>query len=179
MRKPCVHGICDGRWPVGRRSRVGDAACGGGSPAETRAERSVTAQMAVENVRWSIAARANPTEEWGMADDLLVGTDVLIGVSGPGAVSKAAVRRMAARPVVFAMANRLRRSATTSRSWPPVVRTTRIKSTTCWPSPVSSAARWTSRQDDQRRDEARRHAGHRWSRRRRRAVGRVLHPERV
>src|SRR5664280_1968634 len=85
--------------------------CAEPSPAETRAERSVTAQMAVENVRWSIAARANPTEEWGMADDLLVGTDVLIGVSGPGAVSKAAVRRMAARPVVFAMANRLRRSA--------------------------------------------------------------------
>jgi malate dehydrogenase (oxaloacetate-decarboxylating) len=30
---------------------------------------------------------------------------VLVGVSRPGAVSEAAVRRMAARPVVFAMAN--------------------------------------------------------------------------
>jgi malate dehydrogenase (oxaloacetate-decarboxylating) len=40
-----------------------------------------------------------------MADDLLLGADVLVGVSGPGAVSEAAVRGMAARSVVFAMAN--------------------------------------------------------------------------
>jgi malate dehydrogenase (oxaloacetate-decarboxylating) len=40
-----------------------------------------------------------------MANDVLAGADVLVGVSRPGAVSEAAVRRMAARPVVFAMAN--------------------------------------------------------------------------
>ena len=40
-----------------------------------------------------------------MANDVLPGADVLVGVSGPGAVSEAAVRRMAPRSVVFAMAN--------------------------------------------------------------------------
>src|ERR1019366_4571287 len=52
-----------------------------------------------------LAARTNPTGERGMANDVLPGADVLVGVSGPGAVSEAAVRRMAARPVVFAMAD--------------------------------------------------------------------------
>ena len=36
---------------------------------------------------------------------MLAGADVLVGVSGPGAVSAAAVRRMAPRAIVFAMAN--------------------------------------------------------------------------
>jgi malate dehydrogenase (oxaloacetate-decarboxylating) len=40
-----------------------------------------------------------------MADDMLAGADVLVGVSGPGAVSAAAVRTMAASAIVFAMAN--------------------------------------------------------------------------
>jgi malate dehydrogenase (oxaloacetate-decarboxylating) len=53
----------------------------------------------------ALAARTNPTGERGMANDVLPGADVLVGVSGPGAVSDAAVRRMAARPIVFAMAN--------------------------------------------------------------------------
>jgi malate dehydrogenase (oxaloacetate-decarboxylating) len=53
----------------------------------------------------ALATRTNPTGERGMADDVLEGADVLVGVSGPGAVSAAAVRTMAARPVVFAMAN--------------------------------------------------------------------------
>jgi malate dehydrogenase (oxaloacetate-decarboxylating) len=55
--------------------------------------------------RAALAARTNPNGERGMADDLLGGADVLVGVSGPGAVSAAAVRRMAPQPVVFAMAN--------------------------------------------------------------------------
>jgi len=59
----------------------------------------------LDPVRRALAARTNPTGERGMANDLLAGADVLVGVSGPGAVSKAAVRSMAARPVVFAMAN--------------------------------------------------------------------------
>jgi malate dehydrogenase (oxaloacetate-decarboxylating) len=53
----------------------------------------------------ALAARTNPTGERGMADDLLSGADVLVGLSRPRAVSKAAVLRMAAKPVVFAMAN--------------------------------------------------------------------------
>jgi malate dehydrogenase (oxaloacetate-decarboxylating) len=40
-----------------------------------------------------------------MADDLLAGADVLVGVSRAGAVSPAAVRTMAPQAVVFAMAN--------------------------------------------------------------------------
>ena len=59
----------------------------------------------LDAVREALAARTNPAGERGMADDVLAGADVLVGVSGPGAVSEAAVRRMAARPVVFAMAN--------------------------------------------------------------------------
>ncbi len=52
-----------------------------------------------------LAARTNPDGERGMADDVLGDADVLVGVSRPGAVSKAAVLRMASEPVVFAMAN--------------------------------------------------------------------------
>jgi malate dehydrogenase (oxaloacetate-decarboxylating) len=59
----------------------------------------------LDPVRADLAERTNPRRERGMANDLLAGADVLIGVSGPGAVSPAAVRTMAERPVVFAMAN--------------------------------------------------------------------------
>jgi malate dehydrogenase (oxaloacetate-decarboxylating) len=55
--------------------------------------------------RAALAARTNPGDERGMADDILRGADVLVGVSGPGAVSAAAVRGMARDPIVFAMAN--------------------------------------------------------------------------
>jgi malate dehydrogenase (oxaloacetate-decarboxylating) len=59
----------------------------------------------LDPIRNALAARTNLTDERGMANDVLAGADVLVGVSGPGAVSEAAVRRMATRPVVFAMAN--------------------------------------------------------------------------
>jgi malate dehydrogenase (oxaloacetate-decarboxylating) len=59
----------------------------------------------LDPVRMALAARTNPNDERGMANDVLPGADVLVGVSGPGAVSEAAVRRMAARAIVFAMAN--------------------------------------------------------------------------
>jgi malate dehydrogenase (oxaloacetate-decarboxylating) len=55
--------------------------------------------------RLELAAATNPRGERGMANDLLPGADVLVGVSGPGAVSAAAVRTMAPKPIVFAMAN--------------------------------------------------------------------------
>ena len=55
--------------------------------------------------RSELAALTNPDGERGMADDVLAGADVLVGVSGPGAVSAAAVRTMASHAVVFAMAN--------------------------------------------------------------------------
>jgi malate dehydrogenase (oxaloacetate-decarboxylating) len=59
----------------------------------------------LDPVRSALAARTNPAGDRGMANDVLAGADVLVGVSGPGAVSAAAVRSMAARAVVFAMAN--------------------------------------------------------------------------
>jgi malate dehydrogenase (oxaloacetate-decarboxylating) len=55
--------------------------------------------------RSEFAKLTNPDGERGMADGVLAGADVLIGVSGPGAVSAAAVRSMAPGAVVFAMAN--------------------------------------------------------------------------
>jgi malate dehydrogenase (oxaloacetate-decarboxylating) len=53
----------------------------------------------------SLAERTNPAGERGRADDVLVDADVMVGVSRPHAVSAEAVRRMAPRAIVFAMAN--------------------------------------------------------------------------
>jgi malate dehydrogenase (oxaloacetate-decarboxylating) len=55
--------------------------------------------------RAALAERTNPRREQGVADELLAGTDVYLGLSGPGAVSAAAVRTMGSGAVVFAMAN--------------------------------------------------------------------------
>ena len=51
------------------------------------------------------AELTNPRALQCTADDALEGADVYIGLSGPGAVSGDAVRRMADRAIVFAMAN--------------------------------------------------------------------------
>ena len=51
------------------------------------------------------AALTNPRGFQGSPDDALEGADVFIGLSVPGAVSAAAIRRMADRAIVFAMAN--------------------------------------------------------------------------
>jgi malate dehydrogenase (oxaloacetate-decarboxylating) len=55
--------------------------------------------------RAALAQRTNKHGLRGTADEVLQGADVLVGVSGPGAVSAAAVRRMAPGAIVFAMAN--------------------------------------------------------------------------
>ncbi len=55
--------------------------------------------------RAALAERTNEHRRRGTTDDVLEGADLLLGVSGPGAVSPAAVRRMAPRAIVFAMAN--------------------------------------------------------------------------
>jgi malate dehydrogenase (oxaloacetate-decarboxylating) len=55
--------------------------------------------------RAALAERTNPDNEQGSADALLAGADVFLGLSGPGAVSAAAVRTMAPGAIVFAMAN--------------------------------------------------------------------------
>ncbi len=59
----------------------------------------------LDPIRAALAARTNPHGERGMANDLVPGADVFIGVSGPGAVSEAAVHQMATRAIVFALAN--------------------------------------------------------------------------
>jgi malate dehydrogenase (oxaloacetate-decarboxylating) len=59
----------------------------------------------LDAMRAQLAQRTNPHGERGMANDVLAGADVLIGLSGPGAVSADAVRSMARDPIVFAMAN--------------------------------------------------------------------------
>src|SRR5918995_1312748 len=53
----------------------------------------------------ALAARTNRERRRGMADELLAGADVLLGLSGPGAFTAAAVRTMAPGAIVFAMAN--------------------------------------------------------------------------
>src|SRR4051812_18614020 len=53
----------------------------------------------------AMAARTNPRGLRGTADDALVGADVVIGVSAPGAFTSGAVRTMAEGAIVFAMAN--------------------------------------------------------------------------
>jgi malate dehydrogenase (oxaloacetate-decarboxylating) len=99
--------------------------------------------------RAALAERTNPARVPGMADELLAGADVYLGLSGPGAVSAAAVRTMGSGAVVFAMANptpEVQPEDVSDHvgSWPPGARTTRTRSTTCSPSLVSSEVRWTS-----------------------------------
>jgi malate dehydrogenase (oxaloacetate-decarboxylating) len=55
--------------------------------------------------RASLAERTNKLGLRGTPDEVLAGADVLLGVSGPGAVSPAGVRSMAPSAIVFAMAN--------------------------------------------------------------------------
>jgi malate dehydrogenase (oxaloacetate-decarboxylating) len=52
-----------------------------------------------------LAAATNPRGLSGRLEDALRNADVLIGVSGPGLVTAKALRLMAAKPVVFALAN--------------------------------------------------------------------------
>jgi malate dehydrogenase (oxaloacetate-decarboxylating) len=59
----------------------------------------------LDSVRAAYAERTNPRQVRGTADEALAGADVFIGLSGPKAVSPAAVRTMAPHPIVFAMAN--------------------------------------------------------------------------
>jgi malate dehydrogenase (oxaloacetate-decarboxylating) len=60
---------------------------------------------ALDPDRAALAERTNKHRRRGTADEMLEGADLLIGLSGPGAVSAAAVRRMAPDAIVFAMAN--------------------------------------------------------------------------
>ena len=66
------------------------------------------------------AELTNPVDERGSADDVLAGADVFIGLSVPGAITRAGVERMAAGAIVFALANpRVKSSPRRSRTWQP------------------------------------------------------------
>ncbi len=51
------------------------------------------------------AELTNPENVSGSADEALAGADVFIGLSVPGAISRAGIERMAPNPIVFALAN--------------------------------------------------------------------------
>ncbi len=53
----------------------------------------------------ALAKATNPRKVRGELFDAVKGADVLIGVSGPGTISRAHVERMAERAIVFALAN--------------------------------------------------------------------------
>jgi malate dehydrogenase (oxaloacetate-decarboxylating) len=59
----------------------------------------------LDEVRRAFAERTNPRKFAGTIAEALVGADVAIGLSGPGTISADAVRTMADRAVVFALAN--------------------------------------------------------------------------
>ena len=56
-------------------------------------------------VKQAFAERTNPDCLQGTADEVLAGADVFLGLSIPGAVSRAGIERMADDAIVFAMAN--------------------------------------------------------------------------
>jgi malate dehydrogenase (oxaloacetate-decarboxylating) len=59
----------------------------------------------LDPARRALAERTNPRRVRGMADELLAGADVFLGLSVPGAISAPAVRTMAPGAIVFALAN--------------------------------------------------------------------------
>jgi malate dehydrogenase (oxaloacetate-decarboxylating) len=59
-----------------------------------------------EHAAWNwYAEHTNPSKETGPLSDIIVGADIFIGVSGPGALKQDDVRKMARDAIVFAMAN--------------------------------------------------------------------------
>jgi malate dehydrogenase (oxaloacetate-decarboxylating) len=59
----------------------------------------------LNGIKQAYAERTNPDRLQGQADDVLAGADVYLGLSVPGAVSRAGIERMADDAIVFAMAN--------------------------------------------------------------------------
>jgi malate dehydrogenase (oxaloacetate-decarboxylating) len=61
-----------------------------------------------EHMNWVkdwYAQNTNPHEEQGTLHDIIKGADVFLGLSVPGVLSVDDVKQMAAKPIVFAMAN--------------------------------------------------------------------------
>ena len=62
-------------------------------------------QEGLDPIRADLAGRTNKRGARGTANEVLAGADVVLGLSGPGAFTAAAVRTMAPGAIVFAMAN--------------------------------------------------------------------------
>jgi malate dehydrogenase (oxaloacetate-decarboxylating) len=62
-------------------------------------------QEGLDPIRADLAERTNKRNARGTANEVLAGADVVLGLSGPGAFTAAAVRTMAPGAIVFAMAN--------------------------------------------------------------------------
>jgi malate dehydrogenase (oxaloacetate-decarboxylating) len=62
-------------------------------------------QEGLDADRAALAERTNKRNVRGTADEVLAGADVVLGLSGPGAITAAGVRGMADGAIVFAMAN--------------------------------------------------------------------------
>ncbi len=110
--------------------------------------KGVVYQGRTEGMNQWKSAHAVKTEARSLAD-ALDGADVFFGLSAKGALTTAMVQSMAKNPIIFAMANpdpeitpEEVAEIRTDASWPPAGRTIRTRSTTCWASPTSSAARW-------------------------------------
>jgi malate dehydrogenase (oxaloacetate-decarboxylating) len=63
------------------------------------------ARADLNEAKTQLAAATNPRGLSGGVEDALRKADVLIGVSGPGLIAAKALRLMAAKPIVFALAN--------------------------------------------------------------------------
>ena len=61
-----------------------------------------------ENMNWMkdwYAQNTNPNEEQGTVHEVIKGADVFLGLSVPGVIDAEDIKRMADKPIVFAMAN--------------------------------------------------------------------------
>ncbi len=63
------------------------------------------ARTDLNEAKTQLAAATNPRGLSGGVEDALRNADVLIGVSGPALITPKALRLMAAKPIVFALAN--------------------------------------------------------------------------
>lgn len=95
----------------------------------------------------AIAKATNPDKVKGTLADAIKGADVFIGVSVPDSLNEDMIRSMAKDPIIFAQANPIpeiwpieRATQAGAKVVATAVQTSRIRSTTCWPSQAFSAA---------------------------------------
>ncbi|MCM1578042.1 MAG: NADP-dependent malic enzyme [Ruminococcus sp.] len=62
-------------------------------------------RRAMNEAKRAISRITNPNDEKGTLEEVIKGSDVFIGVSAPGCVTEEMVRSMAAKPILFPLAN--------------------------------------------------------------------------